>query len=366
MSRTRPAALVGIIAVTFLAIAACSSASSTSTTGTPLATAANPAAAFRDRFGTTWPKTDFTRHSVDPSEIISGGPGKDGIPAIDHPVFVTTDEAASFLSDQEPVIVVEVKGDAKAYPVQILVWHEIVNDTVGDVPLTVTYCPLCNSAIAFKRALNGTTYDFGVSGLLRNSDLIMYDRQTESWWQQFTGEAIVGMLTGTTLDLVPASTISFADFRSTYANGQVLSRDTGYSRPYGTNPYAGYDSSDSPFLFKGEPDHRLRPAERVVAVELNGESVAYPFSALADRLVVEDTVGGTAIVVFFQPGTKSALDASSIEDSRDVGASGVFRPETGGRRLTFRADGGKIKDDETGSTWNITGRPRPDRWKAPS
>jgi hypothetical protein len=240
--------------------------------------------------------------------------------------------------------------------VQILIWHEIVNDVVGGVPLAVTYCPLCNSAIAFERERDGTVYDFGVSGLLRNSDLVMYDRQTESWWQQFTGEAIVGSLTGTVLEFVPASTVSFADFRAAHVSGLVLSRDTGFDRDYGRNPYVGYDETANPFLFEGEADGRLPPAERVVAVELNGETVAYPFSALTDRLVVEDTIGGTPIVVFFQPGTASALDESSIADSRDVGASAVFLPKANGRALTFRREDGEIVDNETKSTWSILGR----------
>ncbi len=306
-----------------------------------LATAEDRTEEFRNRFGLAWPNTDFAKHAVEPAELVSGGPGKDGIPAIDEPTFVSVDEAASFLDDREPVIVVEVNDEARAYPVQILIWHEIVNDTVGDVPLAVTYCPLCNSAIGFEREVGGTIHDFGVSGLLRNSDLVMYDRQTESWWQQFTGEAIVGSLTGTVLDFVPASTVSFADFKTAHPAGLVLSRDTGFDRDYGRNPYVGYDDTTDPFLFQGEADGRLPPAERVVAVELNGETVAYPFSALTDRLVVEDAVGGRPIVVFFQPGTKSALDASSIVDSRDVGASGVFLPEADGHALTFRADDGK-------------------------
>ncbi len=323
--------------------------------GSP-ATAEDRTEEFRDRFGGAWPNTDFTKHAIDPAELLSGGPSKDGIPAIDEPKFVSVDEAASFLQDREPVIVVEVNGEARAYPVQILIWHEIVNDVVGGVPLAVTYCPLCNSAIAFERDVAGTVYDFGVSGLLRNSDLVMYDRQTDSWWQQFTGEAIVGSLTGTALDVVPASTVSFADFRAAHPAGLVLSRDTGFARDYGRNPYVGYDETANPFLFQGETDGRLPPAERVVAVELNGETVAYPFSVLTERLVLEDTVGGTRIVVLFQPGTASALDAASIAESRDVGASGVFLPEADGRALTFRAEDGEIVDNETGSTWDLLGR----------
>ena len=160
----------------------------------------------------TW-KTDFSRHTIPFGEITPVLP-RDGIPAIDSPKFVTFEEAIVWLGNQEPVISLELDGDAKAYPLQILTWHEIVNDEVAGIPVTVTFCPLCNSAIAFDRRLDGVVYDFGVSGNLRNSDLIMYDRQTQTWWQQFTGDGIVGELAGRNLTILASSIISFEDFRS--------------------------------------------------------------------------------------------------------------------------------------------------------
>lgn len=353
MRATSGSWLAPVVTVAAVISAACAGTSGSARPGAPTITIDE---VFEARYGAVWQNTDFTRRSVEPNELMSGGPGKDGIPAIDNPKFVTVDEADAMLVDDEPVIVVTVGDDARAYPVQILLWHEIVNDVVGGSPLAVTYCPLCNSAIAFERELDGTVYDFGVSGLLRNSDLVMYDRQTESWWQQFTGEAIVGALTGAVLEFVPASTISFEDFRETHPEGLVLSRDTGYDRDYGRNPYAGYDSTSRPFLFDGDTDGRLPPAERVVAVEINGENVAYPFSALEQERVIEDSVGGTNIVVFFTAGTKSALDESAITLSRDVGASGVFFPEVDGRALTFERDDDRIVDRETGSKWSILGQ----------
>jgi hypothetical protein len=184
----------------------------------------------------------------------------------------------------------------------------------------------------------------------------MYDRTTESWWQQFTGEAIVGELTGALLDIVPSSLVSYADYKETYPDGQVMSTDTGRGINYGFNPYAGYDTDESPFLFRGPPDTRLSPIERVVALELNGDAIAYPYTQLEDEPVVHDTVGGEEVVVLFQFGTASALDGSQISDSRDVGAAGVFRPVADGRALTFTADGGDIIDDQTGSKWNVLGR----------
>ncbi len=309
---------------------------------------------FAQRLGGQW-DTDFTIHSVDLGEFVSGGPPKDGIRSLDDPAFESVSEADSGLEEREPVIVVDINEDARAFPLRILTRHEIANTTIGDTPVTVTFCPLCNSAITFKRELNGVVHDFGVSGFLRNSDLVMYDRQTETWWQQFTGEAIVGVQTGALLDIVPSSVVSWSDFKAAHPDGQVLSQDTGFGADYGFNPYIGYDSDENPFLFRGEFDDRLSPIERVVAVELNDEAVAYPFTALEEERVVADTVGGEDIVVFYQLGTASALDGSNVAEGRDVGASGVFRPEAGGQTLTFRADGDDIIDNETNSTWSILG-----------
>jgi hypothetical protein len=270
---------------------------------------------------------------------------------------VTPDEAASWLTDVEPVISLEVGGEAKAYPLQIMTWHEIVNDVVGGVPVAATFCPLCNSAIVFDRRLNGTVYDFGTSGKLRHSDLIMWDRQTESWWQQFTGDAIVGELTGQRLDFLPAPIISFADFRAAHPDGKVLSRETGYARSYGRNPYAGYDRADTnPFLYRGESDPRLLPKERVVSVTVGDVDAAFPFTVLEKEGVVSYSVNGQDLVVFFKPGTASALDKSSIRDSKDVGSTGVFDPNVGDQKLTFRIDGGRFVDNETGTAWNILGQ----------
>ena len=301
--------------------------------------------------------TDFSLHSVPYSEIISGGPPRDGIPPIDNPKFTTFENADMWLGGQEPVIAFELNGDARAYPLQILTWHEIVNDVVGGVPVAVTFCPLCNSAIVFDRRLDGVVYDFGTSGKLRKSDLIMWDRQTESWWQQFIGEAIVGELTGKKLTLIPASIISWEDFKAANPEGTVLSRNTGFSRDYGHNPYSGYGRADiPPFLFAGDLDGRLLPKERVVAVTIDDGDAAFPFSVLENERVVNYTVSKQEIVVFFKPGTLSALDRSSIRDSRDVGATGVFDAHLDGRKLTFRADGDNFVDNETGSVWNILGQ----------
>jgi hypothetical protein len=301
--------------------------------------------------------TNWDLHSIDYDELLSGGPPRDGIPSIDAPQLVSGSEAAEWLADNEPVIALEINGVARAYPLQILTWHEIVNDTVGDVPVIVTFCPLCNSAITFDRRLEGEVYEFGTSGLLRKSDLVMYDRTTESLWQQFTGEAIVGDMVGQRLTFLPSSIVSFADFREAYPEGRVLSRDTGYSRSYGRNPYAGYDTiGESPFLFDGDLDGRLPAMERVVSVELGEVDVAYPLSILSEAGVIHDSQAGRDLVVFHTPGTSSALGNSVIANGEDVGATGVFDPVLHGQKLTFETAGDAIVDQETGSTWNVLGQ----------
>ena len=300
--------------------------------------------------------TDFSLHTVPYGEIRFVIP-RDNIPSIDAPAFVAPDEAGEWLADVEPVVALDVGGDARAYPLQILTWHEIVNDEVGGLPVAVTFCPLCNSAIAFDRRLDGDLLEFGVSGNLRNSDLVMYDWQTQSWWQQFTGEGIVGKHAGRALEHLPSLLISFADFRAAHPEGKVLSRETGYSRNYGVNPYIGYDTSGgTPFLFGGKIDDRLPPVERVIAVSAGGVDVAIPLSVLQDAVVVNYTLGGRDIAVFFKTGTASALDAAVIADARDVGSAAAFDAELDGRRLTFGAADGAIRDDQTGSAWSMLGR----------
>jgi len=301
--------------------------------------------------------TDFSIHSIPYSEVLSGGPPKDGIPAIDTPSFVSVAEAEEWLEDVEPIILIERNADARAYPIQILTWHEIVNDVVGGEPVVVTFCPLCNTGIAFERTVNGQVLDFGTTGRLRNSNLIMYDRPTETWWQQATGEGVVGELTGTQLVFLPAAMISWEDFKTAHPDGLVLSRDTGFTRSYGNNPYAGYDDiNSSPFLFRGDTPDELPAMARVLTVELGGEAVAYPNDVLKEMHVVNDIIGDEEVVVIWEAGTASALDDSLIATSSDVGAANVYARELDGQTLTFVYDGAKIVDEQTGSEWNVLGQ----------
>lgn len=301
--------------------------------------------------------TDFSRHTVPYSEIRSGGPPKDGIPAIDAPAFVPVEQARDWLDPVEPVIRIEIGGEARAYPIQIVMWHEIVNDRVGGVPVAVTFCPLCNTALAFERSQGDRVLDFGTTGRLRYSNLIMYDRQTESWWQQATGEAIAGAQAGARLKAVPAAIIAWQDFLLAHPQGRVLSRDTGFDRPYGRNPYLGYDDvSRPPFLYDGPATPEgLAPMARVLTIERGGESVAYPYATLQEMGAVNDVVGGEPIVVLWVPGTASALDTQQIASGRDVGSADAFQRQVAGQTLSFRRQGEHLVDGETGSQWTILG-----------
>ncbi|MBL6931054.1 MAG: DUF3179 domain-containing protein [Rhodospirillales bacterium] len=270
------------------------------------------AASYPESWDMDWSKTDFSKTSIDLSEIFSGGPAKDGIPSIDQPSFLPVSEIDD-LGPQEPVIALHVNGEARAYPLRIMMWHEIVNDSIGGVPVTVTYCPLCNSSIVFERQLDGVILDFGTTGKLRNSDLVMYDRQTESWWQQFLGEAIVGSMTGKTLKVIPSRLESFERFMKRAPYGKVLIPGAPNMRHYGANPYVGYDSRDVPYgFFRGELPEGIDAMVRVIVV--NGEAWSLP---LLSKAGVINAGGG--LEISWQVGQNSALDSNVIANGRDVG-----------------------------------------------
>ena len=275
-----------------------------------------------NRWVQAWPQTDFTTALVDLSEIESGGPPKDGIPAINSPEFYAASKETK-IGPHEPVVSVAFNGEARAYPVRYLMWHEIVNDTFGGTPVSVTYCPLCNTAVAFDGRLDGEALTFGVSGMLRYSDMIMYDRNTESWWQQFTGEAIVGKLRGKKLKTLPAKLQSWEAFVEEFgATSAVMKEPKGHSRAYGSNPYVGYDSLRKPWLYSGEPPSSGLPMmARIVRVE----DRAWPMS----RVVDAGSLTEKGIKLSWRPGQASALDTRSIAAGRDVGNIEVRDAATG-------------------------------------
>ncbi|MBY6200472.1 DUF3179 domain-containing protein [Maritalea mobilis] len=258
-----------------------------------------------------WPNTDFDNAIVDLSEIRSGGVPRDGIPALDDPAMIPA-QAEDRLGDAEPVLTLAL-GNAtpRAYPLRYLTWHEIVNDEVAGQPVAVTFCPLCNTALVFDRRVGGRTLSFGVSGNLRFSDMVMYDRETESWWQQAVGRAIVGEMAGTELTALPAWVESWDSFRAAHPNGLVMDEPDA-RRPYGRNPYVGYDTSARPFLYDGEdPPHGIDPLARVLRV---GDR-AWPLQRLSDAGVLTEA----GVTITWQAGTASALDTARISEGRDIG-----------------------------------------------
>jgi hypothetical protein len=272
-----------------------------------------------NRYGfdsSAWPNTDFSRTQIDLSEVIEGGPGKDGIPSIDAPVFVSVRDYPD-ADPLEPVIGVVIDGQARAYPLRVLTWHEIVNDQLAGVPIAVTYCPLCNTSIVFDRRHDGHVLDFGTTGNLRHSDLIMYDRQTESWWQQYGGQAIVGEYAGDELVILASRLESLENFRARAPEGQVLVPNDPRARDYGRNPYAGYDQAAAPFLFRGRLPREVSAMMRVVAID--DVAFALPLLMEQGQLSHED------LQISWQAGQRTALGHQRIDQGADVGNVTVKR-----------------------------------------
>lgn len=244
--------------------------------------------------------TDGVKHSIPLDEILSGGPPKDGIPSIDNPSFLSVKEADKLLGDGDFGVGIEIKGDAKFYPYKILVWHEIVNDTVGGKPVLITYCPLCATGIVFDRTLNGVITKFGTSGKLWQSNLLMYDRaeneDDESLWSQVLGEAVVGKSTGMKLAVLSSDIIEYGNWKKVHPDTKIISEDTGFSRNYGIDPYGDYYTSPTVSFGAEFTDKRLEPKEFVLGVQLNGKFKAYPSSQLAVGKST-DTIGGETITI---------------------------------------------------------------------
>ncbi len=304
-----------------------------------------------------WPKTDFNRHAFPLSEIIEGGPGKDGIRSIDVPAFNSIQEAEKWLHAREPVIAFISGKDARAYPLQILMYHEIVNDRVNDHSIAVTYCPLCNAAMVFSRLHNGELLEFGTTGKVHTSNLVMYDRSSESWWLQFTGEGVVGKYTGEQLALLPSQIVSFEQFRSAYPDGKVLSKQTGFNKKYGVNPYTEYDSRILPYgwFFRNSVDSRLAAMERVLGIVAENEVRAYPFSALNTVPLLQQQVDNQPVLVVSKKGIASAVDQKLIRESKDTLTAAAYSRVVDDYVLDFKLAGAEIIDTQTRSSWNLFG-----------
>lgn len=237
---------------------------------------------------------DGTKYLIHPDKLRSGGPPKDGIPSIDKPKYVNL-SGVDWIKDTELVLAIKYKGVKRVYPLQILVWHEIVNDKIAGDSVLITYCPLCGSGIAYERKINGKEVEFGTTGKLYNSNLVMYDRATDTYWTQIDGLAIIGPLTGSKLKPISIDTVVWRDWKKQHPDSQVLSKETGYSRQYGTDPYGSYYEDSFLFFPVNATDNRVHPKTVIFGVEVNGTYKAYRENDLKNKTTITDTVGGVKI-----------------------------------------------------------------------
>jgi len=306
--------------------------------------------------------TDFKNQKIELQEFMALLP-RDKIKPIDNPEFLNVEVASRIYSEKEPVISIEYNGVAKAYPLSILLAHEIVNDEINGLKIAATFCPLCYSALVFNRtsSYKGETREltFGTSGMLRNSDLVMWDRQTESWWQQFTGEGLVGFYSGALLKIINSELIPFSIFKELYPDGKVLKQPENYAFEYGSNPYENYDEEPDkqPFLYKSTPDSRLPATERVVGIYGDNGVKAYPWTIIEKEKVINDEFEGAPLVLFYSTGMVSVVDEKVISESRDVGSVSVYNPTINGKTLEFEVyKKNTFSDLETNSIWDNLGK----------
>jgi hypothetical protein len=312
----------------------------------------------------TW-KTDTTKRNIELSEIIVVVP-RQTFPTIDFPNFIGKAEGLKSFFEHEPVISVTINGKSKAYPLNMLTMHEISNDSLGGIPILPTYCPLCNSSVVYDRRLNHGeqqyVLEFEVSGMLRNSDMIMADRQTHTWWQQLMGFGLVGDLNDAKLEVIPSMVLSVKDYFERYPKGKILSPITGTraEERYGTNPYTNYDSlGNTPmekYFDQSKLDTRLPAMERVIDLEGQNSCKIYPLSIIAKKGVINDRYDEKNIVIFYKKGTVSVLDKNEISKSKSIGSATMFSSDIDGTILTFQKVDEDFIDNETGSVWDITGR----------
>ncbi|MDX2381459.1 MAG: DUF3179 domain-containing protein [Acidimicrobiia bacterium] len=300
----------------------------------------------------TFPETLVPRE-----RIVSGGPPPDGIPPIDEPRFEPV-SAVDWLTPDEPVMALVTDDAARAYPVRVLIWHEIVNDEFDGDPVLVSYCPLCSSGLAYDRRVGDDVLDFGTSGALFQANLVMYDRQTESLWTQFDGRAVVGDRIGDELDPIALATISWREFADLHPGGDVLSQDTGFDKPYGQNPYTSYEERTDPVpgFFTGEADPTLPAFERIIGIESGDEAIAVQLRDLVDAGVVETTLDDRPITVWHVAGTTSPLSGADFGEGERIGSTEVYVSIVDGVETSFSPIGdGTFEDEATGSTWTILG-----------
>ena len=292
-------------------------------------------------------------------QIVSGGPPRDGIPSIDNPKFVFIQDGGKFLQGSDLVMGLSINGDTRAYPLQILVWHEIVNDIVGNTPVAVTYCPLCFTSQVFLRDIDGQIVQFGTSGKLYNSNLVMYDRTSNSLWSQALGEGIVGKYAGKKLEKIPFELAYWDDWKKLYPDSKVLSIDTGFGRPYGTDPYGSYYTEPNILFPVSHKDERLGPKEIVIGLEDNGKHKAYRISDIENEKIVNDQIGNKQItLVSLEPFMVRVFDRSAQLENSSSDATIL--------QLEYESSSNLLVDKGTGTKWNFDGKAVEDKMSGKS
>ena len=283
-------------------------------------------------------ETNGVKHLIPLDKIKGGGPPKDGIPSIDNPIFANAQDA-NFMSDSDTVIGLDIDGEKKAYPLFILVWHEIVNDKISGIPVSVTYCPLCYTNQVFERKINGLEVEFGTSGKLYNSNLLMYDRLTESYWSQALGIAVKGELSGYQLDLIPFDVITWGDWKKLHPDTLVLTTDTGHIRSYATDPYGKYYTEPRIMFPVEHSDDRMNTKEIIIGFNQDGIYKAYKQNDIESQILINDSIGNMPVM----------LVSLYSENSR------AFERVIDKQILDFQYLDGKIIDIQTNSEWNYDG-----------
>lgn len=297
-------------------------------------------------------QTDFEARTVTLGEV-TVWTERDTVPPIDAPLFGSI-KSATWMEKDASVIALELNGEWRAYPLAMLVNHQIVNDAIQGIPIAVTYCPLCNSAMVFIRRVDDQELRFGTSGATRNSGFLMWDDLTQSWWQQFTGEAIMGEYMGTHLEVLPSKVVTWEAYTKWHTMGRVLVGDEKLGAlDYSPQKLDRFENIDPASMIDTPLDRRIPPKERVLAAIVGNEAVAYPFSTLAQYGVINDTVGGQSVVAFWQ--SAHLNEENTVEQGQDAGMAVLFYRTIEGQTLTFMLHEGQITDEETGSTWTIFG-----------
>jgi hypothetical protein len=308
--------------------------------------------------------TDTTLHTVQLDELTMAV-AKDALPTLDFPKFITKNDPAFNFYEHEPVIEISYNGESKAYPLSLLTMFELSNDSIGGEQVMITYCPMCNSAMVFNRKVKRDSKDyllhFGISGLLMHNDMIMYDKETNSWWEQLMGEAIVGELAGTELKMMRALIISVKDYFDRYPQGKILSPEDLYliSSETGHRPFhhLNHDNNhlDSTYYLPEKVDPRLPPLERVFDIHVENHSMIYPFTSIAKKEVINEVFENMNFVIFYHKDMVSVLDEDDFKKSKKIGSATAFRRDLDGVIYTFKKKANYFVDDQTGSVWDITG-----------